>query len=109
MSYETPNYNTDSSHCQAFYAVDSSIFPGYTGGMETENLLTMDEAAARIGVSLSAIRNATQEGRLPFVRAFGRKLIEREALAEYRARTQPDGVPPKGRPPRRTATHSRPV
>jgi excisionase family DNA binding protein len=77
--------------------------------METENLLTMDEAAAKIGVSLSAIRNATQEGRLPFVRAFGRKLVTVQALAEYQARTQVDGVPPKGRPPRRPAAHSRPV
>ena len=71
--------------------------------MDTEKLMTMNEAAAQIGVSLSAIRNATQEGRLPFVNAFGRKLIERAALAEYQARTQIDGVPPRGRPARRPA------
>ena len=80
--------------------------------MDTENLLTMDAAAAEIGVTVGAIRNAVLERRLPFVRAFGRKLIEREALAEYKARTQVNGVPPKGRPARRASLspdHSRPV
>jgi excisionase family DNA binding protein len=69
--------------------------------METENLLTIEDAAAQIGVTVSAIRNATLEGRLPFVRLFGRKLIQADALAEYKARTQVDGVPPRGRPARR--------
>ena len=70
--------------------------------METDNLLTIEEAAAKIGVTVSAIRNATLEDRLPFVRLFGRKLITAEALAEYQARTQVNGVPPRGRPKRPT-------
>ena len=77
--------------------------------METENLLTMEDAAAKIGVTVSAIRNATLEGRLPFVRLFGRKLIEAEALAEYKARTQVDGVPPRGRPKALTPAALTPV
>ncbi len=66
--------------------------------LDTETLLTVREAAAKIGVSESAIRNATLEGRLPFVAKFGRKLIEREALAAYQQRTQPGGLKPRGRP-----------
>jgi excisionase family DNA binding protein len=56
------------------------------------------QAAQRLGVTESAVRNATLEGRLPFVRVFGRKLLTMEALEEYRQRTQVDGVAPRGRP-----------
>ena len=66
--------------------------------MNTETLFTVREAAAKIGVSESAIRNATLQGRLPFVVKFGRKLIEQEALADYQGRTQPEGVKARGRP-----------
>ena len=66
--------------------------------MDTEKLLTVQEAASEIGVSQSAIRNATLQGRLPFVAKFGRKLIERDALAAYQRRTQPGGIKAKGRP-----------
>lgn len=68
--------------------------------MDTEDLLTVREAAKRIGVSESAIRNATLEGRLAFVRKFGRKLIPQDVLAEYQGRTQPEGIKPRGRPRR---------
>ncbi len=70
--------------------------------MDTETLLTVREAAAKIGVSESAIRNATLEGRLPFVMKFGRKLIPQDALTAYRRRTQPAGIKSRGRP--RTAS-----
>lgn len=66
--------------------------------MNTETLFTVREAAERIGVTQSAIRNATLQGRLPFLVKFGRKLIERDALAAYQARTQPGGVKSRGRP-----------
>lgn len=67
-------------------------------GMENETFLTVQEAATSLGVSESAIRNATLEGRLPFVRRYGRKLIDKADLAAYEARTRPDGEKPKGRP-----------
>lgn len=70
--------------------------------MDTEALFTVREAAAKIGVSESAIRNATLEGRLPFVVKFGRKLIEQNVLAAYQARTQPHGVKSRGRPYRKS-------
>jgi excisionase family DNA binding protein len=68
--------------------------------MDTENLLTVREAAERLGVSESAVRNATLDGRLPCVSRFGRKLILTEDLEAYRRRTQPGGVKLRGRPPR---------
>lgn len=66
--------------------------------MPEEGLYTVMEAAEALGVSESAIRNATLQGRLPFVMKWGRKLISTEALEAYKARTQPDGVKLKGRP-----------
>ncbi len=66
--------------------------------MDTETLFTVQEAAAKIGVSPSAIRNATLDGRLAFVTKFRRKLIEQEALTEYQKRTQNGGVSTPGRP-----------
>lgn len=66
--------------------------------MDTEALFTVREAAAKVGVSESAIRNATLQGRLPFVVKFGRKLIEQEAMMTYQRRTQPGGIKSKGRP-----------
>ena len=68
--------------------------------MQIETLLTVKEAAASLGVSESAVRNATLEGRLPFVRRYGRKLIEAGELESYRRRTRPAGVKPTGRPRR---------
>jgi len=67
-------------------------------GVTGETFLTVREAADALGVSESAVRNATLEGRLPSVQRFGRKLIDAAALEEYRQRTQPAGVPPRGRP-----------
>ena len=69
-------------------------------GMENKTFLTVQEAAQHIGVSESAIRNATLDGRLPFVRLYGRKLIEPKELEAYLRRSRPDGVKPKGRPRR---------
>ena len=73
-------------------------------GMETDTLLTVKEAADQIGVSESAVRNATLEGRLPFVRMYGRKLIKPADLAAYQERAHPGGVKPKGRPPKDSET-----
>lgn len=66
--------------------------------METEGLLTAGEAAQELGIGVGTVHNAFQEGRLPFVALFGRKLIRRAALEAYRKRTRPDGEKPRGRP-----------
>lgn len=59
---------------------------------------TIQEAALEIGVTETAIRNATLEGRLPFERKYGRKLITPSELLAYKERTQVDGEPRRGRP-----------
>ena len=61
-------------------------------------MLTVREAAGALGVSESAVRNATLEGRLGFVVKYGRKLIARADVDEYRRRTQPEGKPLAHRP-----------
>lgn len=73
--------------------------------MDTESLMTIREAAEKIGVSENAIRNATLDSRLPFIVKFGRKLITLEALDEYKIRTQPEGVKLRGRPRRSNQGH----
>lgn len=66
--------------------------------MDTENFLTVREAAAALGVSESAVRNAMLEGRLSSAVALGKKVIARADLAAYQQRTQQGGVKPRGRP-----------
>lgn len=53
--------------------------------------MTVQEAAARIGVTEAVIRHATLGGRLPFVRKSGRILIESSQLQAHRARIQQAG------------------
>lgn len=66
--------------------------------MNNEILYTVREAAERIGVTESAIRNATLQGRLAFLVRYGRKLIAEEDLQDYQRRTQPAGKKSSGRP-----------
>ncbi len=66
--------------------------------MEDETLLTVREAAAELGVSESAIRNATLQGRLNFIHKYGRKLISQADLIAYRERAHGDGPIGAGRP-----------
>ncbi len=75
-----------------------SYFSGYHNGMETENLLTAREAAQELGIHTGTVHKAFQENRLPFVALYGRKLISRADLDDYKQRTRPDGEKPKGRP-----------
>ena len=59
---------------------------------------TVQEAAVNLGVSEAAVRNATLQGRLPYVRKYGRKLISPSDLQLYKERTQPQGIKSVGRP-----------
>ncbi len=67
---------------------------------EEDPLLTVREAADKIGVSESAIRNATLDGRLPYEQMYGRKLIRLSDVMAYQARTQVGGIIRSGRPKR---------
>lgn len=49
-------------------------------------------------VTEGAIRAAMLEGRLAFSYVLGRKVMTRADVEAYRARTQPDGTKPRGRP-----------
>lgn len=61
-------------------------------------LYTVRETATKIGVTESAIRNATLQGRLAFIVRYGRKLISEADLQDYQRRTQPEGKKTSGRP-----------
>lgn len=66
--------------------------------METEGLLTAREAAEELGVHVGTVHKAFQENRLPFVALYGRKLINRAVLDDYKKRTRVNGEKPRGRP-----------
>ena len=66
--------------------------------METENYLTIPQAAKELGLAESTIHNALYEGRIAFVKLLGRKAIARAEVDRYRARTQPEGTKMRGRP-----------
>ena len=66
--------------------------------MENDTFFTVQEAAQKLGVHETAIRNATLQDRLPFVHRYGRKLIAASELEAYRLRSQPNGVKRTGRP-----------
>jgi len=62
--------------------------------MEGETLLTVQDAAKRLGVGETAIRNALLRGRLPYQVQYGRKLIRLADLETYRQKARP-GRPKK--------------
>ena len=64
----------------------------------TDEYLTVQDAAADLGITEVSVRSALNRSRLPFVEKYGRKLIARTDLAAYKQRTQPDGVKRVGRP-----------
>ena len=64
----------------------------------TDEYLTVQDAAADLGITEVSVRSALNRSRLPFVEKYGRKLIARADLDAYRQRTQPDGVKKVGRP-----------
>ncbi len=65
--------------------------------------LTVAEAAEILGINTQSCRNAAVHGNLKSINVFGRVLIPRAALEEYKQRTQPDGKPPgPGRPRKKT-------
>ena len=73
-------------------------FSGMMGSMESNELLTVVEAAHELCVTPPAVHSALYEGRLPCVVKYGRKLIARPDLDAYKQRTQPNGVKKVGRP-----------
>lgn len=66
--------------------------------MDTNELLTAEEAARIMGIKVTSVRTAMQEGRLPFVLLFGRRLIQHSDMQTYQERAHPKGIKPRGRP-----------
>jgi len=62
--------------------------------------LTVAEAAERLTIKAQTLRSAILEERIPVVRLHGRVLIRVEDVEEYRQRSQPEGKPKRGRPPK---------
>lgn len=78
--------------------VDSDYFFRYDERVNDHQYLTVQEACRELGLAETTVRTTLSEGRLPFVVKFGRKLIDRTDLDNYRQRTQPSGVKKSGRP-----------
>lgn len=81
----------------------TTYFFGTMDAMGEETLLTVQEAAKYLDVGETAIRNAMLQGRMAFVLRYGRKLVEKQELDAYRARTRPYGEKSIGRPKRQRA------
>ena len=54
-----------------------------------DDFLTVQQAAARLRVGETAIRNAILRGRLPSLEMFGRKLIAKADLEAYQQNAKP--------------------
>lgn len=67
--------------------------------MGIEEYMTVEDAAKSLGVTISAVKNAISDGRLASQKVLGRRVVTAVDVEEYRARTQPGGEKPKGRPP----------
>lgn len=51
-------------------------------------MLTVQEAAEAAGIHETTVRNAMQRGRLPYVRMYGRLLIEQKVFETWRQSTK---------------------
>lgn len=78
-------------------------YDAFVDAPESE-LFTMNEAAQELGLSPATVRQAVLAGRIDHVVRYEKRLITRQALEEYRARTQPQGEKRAGRPPKTDAT-----
>lgn len=66
--------------------------------IETDDYVTLKEAAELLGITTSTLSVQILRGNLAAIKPWGNYLIPRAAVAEYKARTQPCGFPRGGRP-----------
>jgi excisionase family DNA binding protein len=66
--------------------------------MERQVLLTVDEAASRVGLRHVALRKAIRRGELPAIKVCSRLRIEPAALEEWIARCRVQGRAAEPRP-----------
>ena len=65
---------------------------------ENPDLLTIAKVAQELSITPQSVHGALNQGRLPFITLYGRKLISRADLEAYKQRTRPEGEKPRGRP-----------
>lgn len=65
---------------------------------EEANFFTVKESAEFLGVSPATLRDAMKDKRIKVERRYGRFVLSKAELQEYRAKTQPNGKPKVGRP-----------
>lgn len=73
------------------------------GTTRLTDVMDVQESARSLGISVQTLRGAIYSGRIPAIERWGKTLIMRTDVEAYRARTQPLGVPRKGRPRKRGA------
>ncbi len=91
--------------------------------MNTDDLLTITEAASALGISRAALYDAIQNGRLAAVTVLGKQVLRRADVAAYEPRSyrdrpggkskggrrkQTDPTPTGADPDRKEAAHERP-
>ena len=74
---------------------------------ENPDLLTIAKVAQELGITPQSVHGALNQGRLPFVTLYGRKLISRADLDAYKLRTRPGGEKPRGRPRKERAAQEK--
>lgn len=65
---------------------------------DNPDFLTVAQAAASLRIQTQTLRGVIMRGRIPVVRTYGRVLISCADIEAYRARSQPEGEPKRGRP-----------
>ena len=65
---------------------------------DNPDFMTVAQAAASLRIQTQTLRGVILRGRIPVVRTYGRVLIARTDVEAYRARSQPEGEPKRGRP-----------
>lgn len=65
---------------------------------EEANFFTVKEGAEFLGVSPPTLRDAIRDKRIKVERRYGKFVLNKAVLEEYRTKTQPNGVPQVGRP-----------
>ena len=63
-----------------------------------DDLITVPEIMEILGLSQARIWKALDDGVIPCVVKYGKRLASRTDVEAYKARTQPDGAPRAGRP-----------
>jgi excisionase family DNA binding protein len=78
-------------------------FSWYPLNMNTDDLLTAEQAAALLGIAPGTVRAVMTKGRIPVVKIYGRRLLRKEDVEAYKERSQPEGKPVTGRPKKLTS------